>query len=190
MTEDGPEAQLGNVWRAVVKTGARRKGRELALSVLFAADVGRLGPGKALGALDSTLRALMEQWEMDEVEGEKLAPEIRHFGLALAEAYFADRQQINDCIEDFSHDWTIERMPGIDRNILRLAIAELLHCDDVPVSATINEAVELAKLYGTDDSGKFVNGILGAFVRSEQVRAAMPDETEQTLPEETSAEPY
>ena len=75
-----------------MKTGARRKGRELALSVLFAADVGRLGPGKALGALDSTLRALMEQWEMDEEEGEKLAPEIRHFGLALAEAYFADGQ--------------------------------------------------------------------------------------------------
>ncbi len=154
-----------------MKTGARRKGRELALSILFAADVGQLGPGRAISGADETLRALMGEWKMDAEESLKLGSEIEEFGVMLAEAYFGDLQTINACIEEFSHDWTIDRMPGIDRNILRMAIAELLHCPDVPVSATINEAVELAKIYGTEDSGKFVNGILGAFVRREEAAA-------------------
>ncbi len=151
-----------------MKTGARRKARELALSVLFAADVGQQPRARVLGDIEHTLRVLVEQWELRPEEAVRLVPEIREFGVTLAEAYFGDSSRIDESIEGFSHEWAIDRMPGIDRNILRLAIAELLHFPDVPVSATINEAVELAKEYGTDESGKFVNGILGAFVRSEQ----------------------
>ena len=65
-------------------------------------------------------------------------------------------------------------MPAIARNILLQAIAALIHMPEVPVGATINEAVELAKIYGTEESGKFVNGILGALVRSEQVPVKLP----------------
>ena len=153
--------------RPAVKTGARRKARELALSVLFATDVGQQPHARVLGALEHTLRVMVEEWALRDEEAARLVPEIREFGITLAEAYFTDSLRIDEYIEGFSHEWALDRMPGIDRNILRLAIAELLHFPDVPVSATINEAVELAKEYGTEESGKFVNGILGAFVRSE-----------------------
>ena len=149
----------------MVKTGARRKARELALSILFATDVGQQPRARVMGDIEYMLGVLVEQWELHQEEAAKLVPEIREFGLTLAEAYFRDSVSIDESIEGFSHEWAIDRMPGIDRNILRLAIAELLHFPDVPVSATINEAVELAKEYGTEESGKFVNGILGAFVR-------------------------
>lgn len=151
-----------------MKTGARRKARELGLSILFAADIGNQGPAQALLTVDHMLDVLVEHWEMDAEENEKLLPEIEEFGSELARAYFLDARAIDELIEEFSHDWAIERMPGIDRNILRLSIGELKHFPDVPISATINEAVELAKIYGTDESGKFVNGILGAYVRSER----------------------
>ncbi len=151
-----------------MRTGARRKARELALSILFATDVGDQTAAQALEVVDHVLEVLVGQWGLTPDESVKLLPEIRQFGVTLAEAYFVDSRRIDDCIEDFSHEWAIDRMPGIDRNILRLALAELIHLPDVPVSATINEAVELAKIYGTEESGKFVNGILGAFVRSEE----------------------
>ena len=154
-----------------MKTGARRKARELALSMLFATDVGQQPRARVLGTLEHTLRVMVEEWKLGREEAARLVPEIREFGLTLAEAYFTDNLRIDEYIEGFSHEWAIERMPGIDRNILRIAIAELLHFPDVPDSATINEAVELAKEYGTEESGKFVNGILGAFVRSKQAPA-------------------
>lgn len=154
-----------------MKTGARRKARELGLSILFAADIGDQGSAQALLTVDHMLEVMVEHWEMDAEESEKLLPEIEEFGTELARAYFLDSRAIDELIEDFSHDWALDRMPGIDRNLLRLSLAELKHFPDVPISATINEAVEIAKVYGTEESGKFVNGILGAYVRSEQAPA-------------------
>jgi N utilization substance protein B len=69
--------------------------------------------------------------------------------------------RIDATIEEISENWTLSRMPLVDRNILRLAVFELLYLDDVPDSVSINEAVEMAKLYGGEDSSKFVNGMLG-----------------------------
>lgn len=145
--------------------GARRKARELALSILFEADIGGAGPGAAMGNADHTITVLMEEWGMAGEERVKLQPEIEHFGRRLADIYFRGSADIDALIQSYSHEWALERMPGIDRNLLRMALAELKHCPDVPVSAAINEAVELAKEYGGPESGKFVNGILGAFAR-------------------------
>jgi N utilization substance protein B len=75
-----------------------------------------------------------------------------------AEAFLAE---IDGRIESTSENWSLGRMPFVDRNILRLAVYEILHEDDVPDSVAINEAVEMAKLYGGEDSSKFVNGVLG-----------------------------
>ncbi len=69
--------------------------------------------------------------------------------------------EIDSMIERISENWVVSRMPFVDRNILRLAVYEILFVDDVPDSVSINEAVELAKNYGGDDSSKFVNGVLG-----------------------------
>ena len=151
--------------------GARRRGRELALGLLFQADIGGLGPGAAFISADDTLRLMFEEWEMDPLERRKLQAEIESFGRHLCEEYFRDSITIDAVIHELSHEWAIERMPGIDRNILRMALAELRHCPDVPPSAAINEAVELAKIYGTPESGKFINGILGAYARREKLVA-------------------
>ncbi|NPV47938.1 MAG: transcription antitermination factor NusB [Armatimonadetes bacterium] len=148
--------------------GARRKARELALSILFAADVGGVGPGKAMAEADHTLSVLLEVWDVGEDEKRKLVAEIEDYGRRLADIYFRSAPQVDQLINEYSHEWALDRMPGIDRNLLRIALAELMFCPDVPVSAAINEAVELAKEYGGAESGKFVNGILGAFARDHQ----------------------
>ena len=82
----------------------------------------------------------------------------------------ARRQETDDLISEFSHTWTIQRMPAIDRNILRLAIFELIDRVDVPVAVVINEAVELAKRFSTEESGKYVNGILSAIAKKVRVQ--------------------
>ena len=147
--------------------GARRRAREFTLGLLFQADVGGMGAAAPLLNAEETLRILFREWGMDPAEQEKLRVEIEDFGRRLYEAYFMDALVIDAIISEFSHDWALDRMPGIDRNILRLALAELRHSPDVPPRACIIEAVELAKTYGAPESGKFVNGILGAYARRE-----------------------
>lgn len=83
----------------------------------------------------------------------------------LAGGTEAKRQETDELISEFSHTWTIQRMPAMDRNILRLAIFELIDRPDVPIAVVINEAVELAKRFSTEESGKYVNGILSAIAK-------------------------
>ena len=149
----------------ITRGGARRRGREFALGLLFQADIGGVGASGAFMYATETLRILFEQWKLDITERTKLGAEIEDYGRRLCEAYFLDSINIDNAIDELSHEWALDRMPGIDRNILRMALAELRNFPDVPPSAAINEAVELAKVYGTPESGKFVNGILGAYAR-------------------------
>ena len=76
-----------------------------------------------------------------------------------------EQEKIDQLIEQYSKDWKLDRMAAVDRNLLRLAIYEILYMPDIPSAVSINEAVELAKIYGSDESAKFVNGILGNLVR-------------------------
>ena len=147
--------------------GARRRGRELALSVLFQADLCELGAAEAVERLGPTMDLLAEIWEMPADERRKLRPEIEQFAVRLIEAYFMRAEQIDAHIERLANDWTLERMPVTDRNVLRVAAAEMLGVPDTPVSVIFNEAVELAKTYGTPASGKFVNGVLATLAREE-----------------------
>jgi N utilization substance protein B len=82
-------------------------------------------------------------------------------------------------IERTSDNWVLSRMPLVDRNILRLAVFELLYLDDVPDSVSINEAVEMAKIYGGEDSSKFVNGILGRLAEIGAAGGLAEDETDE-----------
>jgi N utilization substance protein B len=86
------------------------------------------------------------------------------------------QQEIDRYLSDISEHWTVSRMPLVDRNILRLAVYEILFVEDIPDSVSINEAVEMAKSYGGDDSSKFVNGVLG---RLAEIRAS--DMREQSV---------
>lgn len=147
------------------RPGARRRARELCLALLMTADVGELSPAKVFETASDTLAALAEEWELTDVERLRILPEATDYGHRLAEEFFEHAAEVDAMIEELSEDWALERMAAIDRNILRMAITELLYFPDVPVSAVINEAVELAKTYGTPESGRFVNGMLGALAR-------------------------
>ena len=85
----------------------------------------------------------------------------------LVEGVQEHHADIDALIASYADRWTIERMPVIDRNVLRIALFELLWGDDVPVAVAINEAVEMVKALSTEDSGRFVNGLLGRIVERE-----------------------
>lgn len=121
--------------------GGRREARERALGLLYEADAKGLDGREVL----RTLPAPPDQFAAEIVAG-------------VAEHLDA----VDDFLRRYSRDWTVERMPVVDRLLLRMAVFELLHRPDVPTGAVISEAVELARSYSTDDSSRFVNGILAA----------------------------
>jgi len=90
---------------------------------------------------------------------------VPDFSLELVEVYLSEREKIDGLIASYADRWSLERMPVIDRNLLRLGFSELLYRQDIPANVTINEYLELAKTFSTEDSGKFINGILGKLVR-------------------------
>ncbi len=147
--------------------GARRRGRELAVSLMFQADLGQFGAGEVVERLPETFELLAEAWEFSPAEVTRIGPEVEQFAVRLIEAYFSRAEEINGRIESLAEGWTVERMPVTDRNVLRVAAAELIGMSDTPPSVVLNEAVELAKIYGTPASGKFVNGVLGALARED-----------------------
>ncbi|MEO0321988.1 MAG: transcription antitermination factor NusB [Myxococcota bacterium] len=125
--------------------GARRKGREAALQVLYAIDTSGVGVEDALRSFWAHLAP---------------SPEAEDFAHVLARGVAEDGERIDATIRAVSHHWRLERMTRVDRNILRLATFELLSLEDVPRRVTLNEAVELAKRFGSEGSAGFVNGVL------------------------------
>lgn len=122
-------------------------------------------------------RALEILYEADVLEEDPLAVLSREdappFARELIEGVAAHRTEIDDTIRRLADRWELERMPVVDRNVLRLGIFEVLHRPDVPVGAAINDAVDLAKMLSTPDSGRFVNGLLGRVARD--LRGSRPD---------------
>ncbi len=94
-------------------------------------------------------------------------PPINDYTIELVEGVQEHRAAIDELLVEYSEGWTLERMPGVDRAILRIGLFELLWSADVPDAVAIDEAVELAKALSTDDSPKFINGILGRVLRSQ-----------------------
>ncbi|MBW2056887.1 MAG: transcription antitermination factor NusB [Deltaproteobacteria bacterium] len=125
--------------------GIRRRGRESALQVLYQIDVTRLEAGEAL-------KLFWDNFIHEE--------EAREFCECLVLGVVRHREEIDRLIEGYAEHWKLSRMTRIDRNILRIAVYELLHCQDIPPKVTINEAVEIGKRFGSEESGAFINGIL------------------------------
>jgi len=136
--------------------GTRRKSRELALQALYQGELA----GRA-GLVDFTEFCAHFQ------ANKKTIPYARK----LLEGVQEKGEAINTLISRYAENWRLERMSVVDRNILRLAVFELYYQEDVPASVAINEAVEIAKRYSTDDSGPFINGILDAMVKDETLGA-------------------
>ncbi|MEE8419661.1 MAG: transcription antitermination factor NusB [Dehalococcoidales bacterium] len=129
--------------------GVRSKTRALALQALYEID-------SSGHKTDEVLNNLLAQ--------EKLPEENVTFAYDLVNGVIDNKEKIDADIHTFAPAWPIEQMPVIDRNILRLAIFEILINNKVPVKVAINEAIELAKTYGADNSSKFINGVLGSVV--------------------------
>jgi len=94
--------------------------------------------------------------------------EVRNFATELATGTREKLSSIDNLLKKYADNWDISRLAAVDRNILRLAIYELLFLDDIPPKVTINEAIEIAKKYSTADSGKFINGILDRIKNEER----------------------
>ena len=128
-------------------TGARRRARAIALQALYEVDsVGH--------DIEGTLGHLLANVELPE--------ENADFVRGLVNGVIQNREEIDQNIRNFAPTWPVEQIPLIDRNILRLAIFEILLDNKVPVKVAINEAVELAKTFGSDNSARFINGVLGS----------------------------
>lgn len=125
--------------------GKRRKARELALMMLYELDF-----------RPSDLAAVLREFWRDRV----VPPEVRTFADALVRGTAEKIAELDATIEANAAHWSLARIAPVERNVLRLAAYELLFRDDIPERVAINEAIELAKLYGSEESGAFVNGIL------------------------------
>ena len=131
--------------------GTRRKSRELALQALYQEELS--SGAELLEFADFCLHFQVNR---------KAIP----YAKILLDGVQEKKEEINQRISRYAENWRLERMSVIDRNILRLAAFELFYREDVPASVVINEAVEIAKRYSTDDSGSFINGILDGMARA------------------------
>lgn len=133
--------------------GMRRKARELALRTIFESDFSK-----------APFVEVIDRVQHDS----EPEPEVMQFLSQLMVAYADNHKVIDELIEKHSNNWKLFRMASVDRNIIRLGVAEILYFDDVPKSVSINEYLEIAKKYGTDESSSFVNGILDKIEKNAQ----------------------
>ncbi len=131
---------------------ARRRAREAALQILYEMEITGTSPEEALSSYMETFA---------------VRPVAKDFVRELVLGVWARREEIDSVIQRHSRNWRLERMASIDRNILRIATYELLFRPDIPPKVSLNEAIELAKRFGSEESASFVNGILDAIYRQE-----------------------
>jgi N utilization substance protein B len=151
--------------------GTRRFARELAMQALFSMDMNSVFSEEMLAGYSRSFPP-----------NKKVAPYFKR----LTEGVVQYKDHIDKVIEQYSSNWKVRRMACVDRNILRLAVFELLYCGDIPAKVSINEAIDIAKKFGSSESGSFINGIL------DSIRAALEKQELQTfalpVPVETVAE--
>ena len=133
---------------------ARTKARKRALDILFQADV----RGEELSIMLAT--------EAKRAANEPAREASWLYARDIVDGVIDNRDAIDEQITTFSKDWSLQRMPAVDRALLRMGTWEILYNDEVPTAVAIDEAVELAKEFSTDDSGSFVHGVLARIARS------------------------
>lgn len=131
---------------------SRRKAREMALQALFQLDFNSTEATDALHLVFG--------------ENEKINEKAKEYTLQLVQGTKYHLEEIDKTISEVSSEWKLNRMTGVDRNIARIAVYEMMYSEEeLPPNVVINEAVELAKSFGTEESSRFVNGILGSLVK-------------------------
>ncbi len=132
-------------------SGTRRKSRELAMQMLFQTDIGRQTPDQ--------VRATF--WRA----GDPVDPEVHGFADDLFNAAVSHREEIDELLVQHSRHWRVERMSAVDRNLLRMAVGEMLAFKGTPFPIVINEALEIARRYSAPESINFLNGVLDSIAR-------------------------
>lgn len=133
------------------KITVRHIAREKAFQVTYQLDLGD-------GDLEFALDNILEEAELDQ--------DAVEFCRRLASGVMENREAIDAAITSNTEGWKLERMPSVDRNILRLAVYELLYCEDIPDKVAIDEAIEFAKIYSEDKSPRFINSVLDKILKS------------------------
>ena len=133
---------------------SRRKARVIALQVMYEIDGARHDWGRALE---------------NRLKEEHIAPPVEAFARKLITGILEHREEIDTTISTYAPTWPIEQMAVVDRNVLRVAIYEIMMGGETPPKVAINEAVELGKVFGSDNSPKFVNGVLGSVMQSAEL---------------------
>jgi transcription antitermination protein NusB len=157
----------------------RREARELAMKILYQVEVGH--------------RPLEEVMETT-TEAVRIPEEEREYVEDVVRGVLDHRDELDQVIGDLATGWKLERIAQVDRNILRVALYEIQRRSDIPESVSVNEAVEMAKKYSTSASGRFVNGILGSYLRTPASsrpppEPAPPDAVEEDTMAPTSSAP-
>ena len=142
--------------------GSRRQARERALSLLYEAESKNLAPAAVLASLPVTP-----------------AP----FAVEVVAGVGEHLDELDKWIASYARDWTIDRMPALDRALLRMGVYELLHRPDVPTGAVISEAVELAQRFSTEESSRFVNGMLARIAETVRPSSPEPVDPEAVVPD-------
>ena len=137
---------------------ARTKARKRAVDAVFAADLRKISP---LQLLNEVADLAADRQNQDSIFG---------YAREIVEGIIEHHDEIDDLLESYSQGWALDRMPNLDRAILRCAVWEILHNDEVPDAVAINEAVDLAKELSTDDSGSFVNGLLSRIAATKSAK--------------------
>jgi len=151
----------------------RRAARETALQMLFQMDVGQ------------------NDWQMTELTLAEagLSDVNADFALSLVKGAWDNLTEIDRLIETYAKEWNIKRLANVDKNILRLAVYELKFINEVPYNVVINEAIELAKNFSTEDSGAFVNGVLDTILNQEVKKVqAKPEDGQAPAQKNAQAE--
>jgi transcription antitermination protein NusB len=157
--------------------GKRRTAREMAVQMLYQSDLGGSGLPNIISTFDLAeylareaaaprKKAALNPEEREEAgRGRKRVDEAFEYAQALVRGTLENQEKIDDLIRSQADNWRLERMPAVDRNILRLAIYEMMFERDTPKLVVLDEAIELAKKFGSEQSGRFVNGLLDGLLK-------------------------
>lgn len=129
----------------MAQDSARRRGRALAMKILYQADAGRASLDDIIAGFDECIKA---------------PPRVREFAMELARGVAGKRGEIDSRIKESLQNWEFDRLASVDLELLRIAVYEMLYCDDISANIAIDEAIELARQYSTRESSKFINGVL------------------------------
>ena len=142
---------------------SKRSARVFAMELLYAMELTKQPVGKCVDGILDSMRAASKK---------ELAAEMKRYGMSLVDLIQEHRAELDALLEEYSQGWSLDRLAILDRLLLYIALTELQYKPDVPVKVVINEAVEIANKFSTENSSRFINGILNQFARSKGMLAS------------------